>query len=68
MSLAFSGQRAAGPRLLRLSIKAPLYNDPPAPASPPGATDQLWDYEVVELFLMGAEERYLEVEVRLVAA
>lgn len=40
-----------------------MYNDPPAPSSPPGATDELWEYEVVELFLMGSEQRYLEVEV-----
>ena len=46
---------------LSIAVNAPFHGDPP-PASPPGATDRLWEHEVVELFLLGADERYLEVE------
>lgn len=46
---------------VRLDIEAPFYNDP-APSAPVGSLMQLWDYEVVELFLLGSENRYLEVE------
>ncbi|NOY25692.1 MAG: hypothetical protein GXP62_07440, partial [Oligoflexia bacterium] len=35
----------------------------PAPAAPPGPTWALWKHEVVELFLLGADQRYLEIEV-----
>jgi len=44
----------------KIEIDAPYHGDP----SPPdrGSTPQLWDYEVVELFLLGAEEHYLELE------
>ena len=27
-----------------------------------GSTDQLWNYEVVEVFLLGADNHYLEIE------
>jgi hypothetical protein len=47
---------------LTLEIEAPDHADP-APPTPPGPTPGLWDYEVVELFLVGENERYLEVEV-----
>lgn len=47
--------------ILALSIDAPFANDPP-PAGPAGPTPRLWDYEVVELFLLGAEDHYLELE------
>lgn len=36
--------------------------DDPAPALPPGPTPRLWEHEVVEVFLLGDGERYLEVE------
>ncbi|HVS02548.1 MAG TPA: hypothetical protein VMT16_07245, partial [Thermoanaerobaculia bacterium] len=50
-------------RGLRLRVEAPFHGDPP-PAGPPGATDRLWEREVVELFLVGAGEPvpYTEVE------
>src|SRR5262245_10428954 len=45
----------------RIRVQAPYHGDP-APAEPPGSRDRLWELEVVELFLLGAGERYLEVE------
>ena len=46
---------------LAIAIEAADYGDP-APPSPPGAFPGLWEYEVVELFLLGEDERYLELE------
>lgn len=45
-----------------LKLEAPFYGDP-APQSPPGPLFRLWDYEVVEVFILGDGNRYLEVEV-----
>jgi hypothetical protein len=44
----------------RIAVSAPFHGDPP-PEAPPGPTDGLWNYEVVELFLVGSRG-YLEVE------
>jgi hypothetical protein len=46
---------------LSLAVEAPFHGDPP-PAPSPGSLDGLWDFEVVELFIAGPGERYLEVE------
>jgi hypothetical protein len=46
---------------LVVAIDAPFFDDP-APPGPPGPTPSLWDYEVVELMLLGDDDRYLEVE------
>jgi hypothetical protein len=46
---------------LEIDVEATAYGDP-APAAPPGRCDGLWEFEVVELFLLGAGERYLELE------
>ncbi|MDP2308457.1 MAG: hypothetical protein Q8P18_20730 [Pseudomonadota bacterium] len=46
---------------LHLSFDAPLHDDPP-PAAPPGALWGLWEHEVVELFVLGAGDRYTEIE------
>jgi hypothetical protein len=46
---------------LTIEIDAPFHDDPP-PDVPSGSTDRLWEHEVVELFLLGANERYLELE------
>jgi hypothetical protein len=46
---------------LVIEVDAPWHNDPP-PAAPCGSTDRLWEHEVVEVFLLGAGQRYLEVE------
>ena len=47
---------------LLFSIDAPFHGDPP-PAGEPGPTWALWEHEVVELFLLGEDERYTEIEV-----
>jgi hypothetical protein len=48
---------------LRLTVKAPFYQDPKPPQSI-GSTPGLWEHEVVEWFLVGDGEPvpYLEVE------
>ena len=48
-------------RGLRIRVEAPFHGDP-RPAAPPGSTDALWEHEVVELFVGGADQHYLEVE------
>ncbi|KAG7458840.1 hypothetical protein MATL_G00224930 [Megalops atlanticus] len=50
---------------LLMEVSAPFFDDPKAPAGPPGQPfPGLWDYEVVEsFFLNSATEKYLEVEV-----
>jgi hypothetical protein len=46
---------------LVVAVDAPFRDDPPPP-SPPGPSDGLWEYEVAELFLLGDDRRYLELE------
>ena len=46
---------------LVLRVEAPLADDP-APKQPPGPVWGLWEYEVVELFLVGEDGRYTEIE------
>ena len=46
---------------LLVQVDAPFRDDPP-PRAPPGPTDRLWEYEVAELFLLGDDQRYLEIE------
>jgi hypothetical protein len=46
---------------LNIFINAPFYNDK-APIEPTGLKDKLWEYEVVELFLVGEKLKYLEIE------
>ena len=52
-----------GDSCLRISFSAPFYNNPASPAAPPGPCQQLWDYEVFEIFFLGVNDRYVEVEV-----
>lgn len=47
---------------LLLALDAHFHDDPPPPG-PPGPTWALWEHEVVELFILGPKDRYLEVEV-----
>ena len=49
------------PQRLVIEVDAPFHDDPP-PAAPRGRCDGLWEFEVVELFLVGEGERYLEIE------
>lgn len=51
--------RAGGDWCIRFD--APFHGDP-APEAPAGAFDGLWDYEVVELFVVGHDGAYTEVE------
>lgn len=51
---------------LHIAVDAPFHADPPPPG-PPGPTDGLWQFEVVELFMVGAASsdgcpRYTELE------
>lgn len=48
-------------RGLKINVNASFHNDA-APDTLPGPTDYLWEYEVVELFLLGEDNHYLEVE------
>lgn len=47
---------------LRLVVEAPLHGDPPPPG-PAGPCWGLWEHEVVELFLLGDRDCYVEIEV-----
>jgi len=49
------------PQRLTVEVDAPFHDDPP-PTAPRGRCDGLWEFEVVELFLVGENERYLEIE------
>jgi hypothetical protein len=55
LELSLAGDRLA------VELQAPFHGDP-APGSAPGSCPGLWDYEVVELFLLGADDRYVEIE------
>lgn len=46
---------------LLIDVDAPFVGDPPPPA-PPGPTQQLWEHEVVELFVQGPQGAYTEIE------
>ena len=46
---------------LIVTVAAPLYGDPP-PAGPAGPCWALWEHEVVELLILGEDERYTELE------
>jgi hypothetical protein len=46
---------------LELGCAAPLAGAG-GPPGPPGPTPRLWEHEVVELFVLGADGHYLEVE------
>ena len=50
-----------GDAALVLDVDAPFHGDP-APPGVPGSCDGLWEFEVAELFLLGAEQHYLEIE------
>jgi len=46
---------------IAVNVRAPL-TDAPAPPGAPGRFPHLWRHDVVELFLLGPGERYLELE------
>ncbi|TNE92144.1 MAG: hypothetical protein EP330_03040 [Deltaproteobacteria bacterium] len=45
---------------LRVDVSATFHGDPAPPGD--GSTWGLWEHEVVELFLLGEDERYTEIE------
>lgn len=48
-------------RGLEVVVAAPFHGDP-APEHPPGISPELWNHEVVEIFVLGPGQRYTEVE------
>jgi hypothetical protein len=46
---------------LTVRVDAPFHADPPPPGAA-GRTERLWQYEAAELFLVGPDERYFELE------
>ena len=49
------------PSSVTIQISAPYHNDP-APQHPSGSLWDLWTYEVVEVFLVGVDGAYTEME------
>lgn len=50
-------------RAVRISASGPFFDDPgPPPCAAGSACDGLWDYEVAEVFFLGKNEKYLEIE------
>jgi hypothetical protein len=49
-----------GPDAVRIVVTAPFHDDPPPPV-PAGPSDGLWNYQVVEVFLLGSNG-YIEIE------
>jgi hypothetical protein len=52
---------SATPHALSIDVDAPFHGDPPPPGHP-GPCWALWEHEVVELFLVGEDDHYTEVE------
>jgi hypothetical protein len=52
---------ALGTETLAITIDAPYHGDP-APDEPAGRLWGLWNFEVVEVFIGGIDQRYLELE------
>ncbi|CAG2187818.1 UPF0462 protein C4orf33 homolog,UPF0462 protein C4orf33 [Mytilus edulis] len=47
---------------LTILVESPLFNDPKDPGGLPGQPfDTIWEYEVVEVFLLNDQDNYLEV-------
>ena len=54
----------SGDDFLTVGYSSPFYGDPPAPTGAKGQPfPKLWDYEVVGIFLLGLDNKYVEVEV-----
>lgn len=50
------------PAGLGIRIDAPFHGDP-LPPGLPGPTPGLWNFEVVEIFVLGPDARYTEIEI-----
>jgi hypothetical protein len=48
-------------KALHVRVQAAFHNDAP-PQAPPGFVQELWEYELVEVFLLGRAGHYLEIE------
>ena len=52
-----------GNKDLEIRVLSPFYDDPKIPGNASiGSMDQLWNYEVFEVFLLGEDNHYLEIE------
>jgi hypothetical protein len=47
---------------LVISVDSPFFNDPAPPEGPSKNLDGLWNYEVVEVFIKGRHDKYVEIE------
>lgn len=49
---------------LTIEVSSPFYNNPHLPdfTNHPRSMDKLYNYEVVEVFLLGENDQYLEIE------
>jgi hypothetical protein len=50
-----------GPDAFTVTVIGPLTEMPPPP-HPPGRVEALWRHDVIEVFLLGDDDRYLELE------
>jgi len=56
---------AIGPALdggCQVRVSGPFFNSPDKPDGPQGPFDQLWEYEVIEVFFLNDHDQYVEVE------
>jgi len=60
--LSISVSEATGEPLLLVSVDSPFYNNPAPTAPPSSSLDGLWNYEVVEFFIKGKLDKYIEME------
>lgn len=61
-SIEITLNKAVGDEV-EIEVLAPFFDDPPSPGGTYGQPfPKLWEYEVVEVFFLGKDERYLEVE------
>src|ERR1700742_2217113 len=59
LQFEYVANHATGDRDLRICIQAPFYDDPHMnDTQPVGSMDKLWDWEVVEVFFLGSDDRY----------
>ena len=49
------------PETFTVTVAGPLTTMPPPP-DPPGRVEALWRHDVIEVFLLGDDDRYLELE------
>ena len=47
---------------LSITVDSPYYGDPSPTTPNPRSCEELWEFEVVELFIKGRADRYIEIE------